>query len=514
MADGRDSGPRSGYVGNIAEDAGGSNMMPPLRGRIGKRIALGIGANVLGQGIRFMSHLFLVPLFLRAWGIKPFGQWQVLTAFAAYLALADLGGQQYIVNSMTKAYATGNLGRFRRVLHSGLTVYIVLPIAALALLALLVLNGFPEFLLKSKPGEIGRLDAVALLLGLQIVLSLPQGILLGVFKAVGMLPRAVMFANVTTLLSFFLVAGGLLMGFQMMGIALLGNVPLMLMSMVTLIEIRARFPQFGLPFIRDASAREIMAMVRPSLDFFLIQIARMITLQGPILIVGTLMSAAYVVTLSTLQTMVSAMRHIMLLCIQSSWPEIIRLDTQGSSRKYQELWGLIVRMVLVLGGAFGIALLLFGGPAYRIWLGGAVEFSGGVLGFLILYGFQFVFWGMAASYLMAVNRHHRLSRVMLTSALLGILFGWFGARLFGLKGLVAGVGAGELALATWAVPLLFANYRKEFSVGFHLRELFPPALALGAVFVSRYLAVLALPFLALWLYVRIPKNLLPWKKRS
>ena len=70
-----------------------------------KRLIQGIGANFLGQVINVASRVLLVPLFLTAWGAQVYGEWLILSSVVAYLSLTDLGGQLYIVNRLTQAYA-------------------------------------------------------------------------------------------------------------------------------------------------------------------------------------------------------------------------------------------------------------------------------------------------------------------------------------------------------------------------------------------------------------------------
>ena len=94
-----------------------------------KRLIQGIGANFLAQIINLASRVLLVPLFLTAWGVKVYGEWLLLSSMVAYLSLTDLGGQLYIVNRLTQAYALGDVPQFRKILHTGLALFLILPLA-------------------------------------------------------------------------------------------------------------------------------------------------------------------------------------------------------------------------------------------------------------------------------------------------------------------------------------------------------------------------------------------------
>ena len=97
-----------------------------------KRLIQGIGANFLGQIINLASRVLLVPLFLTAWGAEVYGEWLLLTSIVAYLSLTDLGGQLYIVNRLTQAYAQGDIPLFRKILHTGLSLFLIIPLVAFA----------------------------------------------------------------------------------------------------------------------------------------------------------------------------------------------------------------------------------------------------------------------------------------------------------------------------------------------------------------------------------------------
>ena len=51
--------------------------------------------------------LALLPAFLLAWGAELYEQWILLSAAAAFIALADLGTRPYLHNKMLLNYAAG-----------------------------------------------------------------------------------------------------------------------------------------------------------------------------------------------------------------------------------------------------------------------------------------------------------------------------------------------------------------------------------------------------------------------
>lgn len=217
-----------------------------------KRLIQGIGANFLAQSITLASRVLLVPLFLTAWGVRVYGEWLLLSSVVAYLSLTDLGGQLYIVNRLTQAYALGDVPQFRKILHTGLALFLILPLA--------VFLGFLGLMLVFPPGSLLQITItsrpvvflVLAILAFQFVFSLPQGILLGVYRSVGLLPRGVMLTNLMQLLVLILVALGLWLHGGLEAIACLQLLPYLGVALVAGWDLNRRFPQFHLFSLREA----------------------------------------------------------------------------------------------------------------------------------------------------------------------------------------------------------------------------------------------------------------------
>ena len=138
-----------------------------------KRLFRGIGANFLGQIINIVSRIVLVPLFLLAWGTDIYGEWLLLSSMVAYLSLTEMGAQLYIVNRMTQAYAHRDNDQFRKILHTGLALFLIIPIAVFVIFVTVI--GFinPATFLHITQTSHGTIILVLAILAFQIVISLP-----------------------------------------------------------------------------------------------------------------------------------------------------------------------------------------------------------------------------------------------------------------------------------------------------------------------------------------------------
>src|ERR1700744_1686765 len=73
-----------------------------------KRLIAGFWATMLGPFVTLLVQLLGVPLFLHFWGARLYGEWLILSAIPAYLAISDLGFGSVAGNDMAIRIAVGD----------------------------------------------------------------------------------------------------------------------------------------------------------------------------------------------------------------------------------------------------------------------------------------------------------------------------------------------------------------------------------------------------------------------
>lgn len=463
-----------------------------------KRLVQGIGANFLGQLINTASRVLLVPLFLTAWGVQVYGEWLLLSSIVAYLSLTDLGGQLYIVNRLTQTYAQEDLPQFRKILHTGLSLFLIIPLAAFA--------GFVAVILLFPPGALLQITVtsprvvflVLAILAFQFVFSLPQGILVGVYRAVGLLPRGVMLTNTMQLVALILLALGLWLKVGLVAIACLQLLPYLGLALAAGLDLNRRFPEFQLWSRREADFAFGLSFIKPSLHFFGIQMAQAIAIQGTVLVVGLVLGSVQVVVFATMRTIINLVRSFFEQISHAAWPELTRLDTTGDADKFFLLFRAIFRSTLVAAVIFMAIFHLWGEALYHFWLRKTVAYQQTVMDLWLIYLGQFLIWLTCSHPLMATNRHRVLARLLLVSSLLGVGLAYLGGRRLGLPGVILGMIAGDLLLPCWLVPYLLSRYQPRCSGRFFAREIGPMVCGLAALISLPWSAPLVLAGLIWW----------------
>lgn len=470
------------------------------------RILKAVGAHSLGVGVVMAARIIYPPLFLRAWGVELYGEWLILSSAVLYLLLADLGGQLYIGNRLAEVYAKGDQKTFVKLLHTGMAMFLLVP-SVMFLLFVAAVSYFPvwtTFSVAETPHQV--VFWVLTLLALQVCISLPIGILMGVYRAVGMLPRSAMLNNLNQLLQLALVSTALWFGVGMTGIAVAHLAPVVIVAAISLGELHRLHPEFNIRSLRSADWKMAREFIKPSAHFFSIQISQALTMQSVLLIVGALLNSAQVVLFAALRTVANSIRQVLAILMNSVWPDMTRLYAMDESGKLVMLFHVMLRATLVASVIFIGIFHYLGERIFELWLGKQVGYRQILMDLFLIYAFQFVFWTSCSNLLMAINRHHEISVLLLVSAVVTVVCVFFGGKQFGLAGVIGGLVAADLILPFWAVPMLLRKYVPSFSARFYLGEIVPALLAIGLIMWTPWTIPVVGAGLLIWLVRVFPRN--------
>lgn len=445
------------------------------------RFIKGVSANSLGILINFASRVLLVPLFLKAWGVTVYGEWLLLSSFVAYLSLTDLGGQLYIINRLTKIYVQKDFELFRKTLHTGLALFLILPGIVYSIFMCIMLVFKPITFLNIQETAPNIVLCTLAILAFQFAFSLPQGILLGTYRSIGKLPKGIMMSNLISIFQIVFVGLGLLLRLGLPAIAMLQVFPYIPMSIFAVIDLNKQIPDLDIFSFRFTSFSTVLSFVKPSLNFFLIQMSKTLLIQGIVLIVGIVLTPVQVVIFSTNRTLVNLLGQTTSLITHSVWPEVTRLDSEQDHGQMIVLFKFIMRTTL-LSLAFLIPMIYFFGEIiYKMWLNSAIDFQQQVLNLFLLYLFQLSFWTVCSHFLMATNRHDVLSKITLTASVCSIVLSYFLGIKYGLNGVIWGMIIADLLIPFWSVPVLLHKHHPMFSAHDFFRELLPVMIAIALV---------------------------------
>ncbi|GAK41111.1 hypothetical protein TCA2_3602 [Paenibacillus sp. TCA20] len=444
-------------------------MQSEFSGIIG-RISKGIGANIVTQILNMLSKLAIVPLFIYSWGTQLYGEWLLVSSFVSYLALTDMGATNYVINKLTQKYAEGDLKEYNHVAQTGIRIFLLLPIIILMLALIMVLVIPFENIFNMQLISGLQLDVILLLFGFQVAVSLFSGYIIGIYRTIGLYSRGIMLSNLSLLTQFVLTVTILVLKGNIFAIISCQIIPIIIIMFFAIYDLKDRI-QLDLLLISKKSflfnKNDISFMASffyPSLNFLFIQISQIVMLQAPVLIVGALFGPAQVVVFSTLRTIVNIVRQVLGIMINSAKPEITRLDILNKDNELSLLVVNIMKFSIKIGALFGIIFHLFGFYIYRLWINEAT-YDPEVMDLFMVNTLILIYWFSFADILMAINKHKKLSFILLISSMVSLIFCYGGSYFIGsLEGAVLGLIIADLILPLWLVPKLVLNYKPLLNV--------------------------------------------------
>lgn len=424
-----------------------------------KRIAASLGAQLLTQILGFADRFILVGLLVRTWGPDLYADWVVLLAAAGLLALGELGIGIYFGNSWQYAHATGDEGRFARLVRVSISCYALIAIALTLAAAIYVLSGHQAPLVKVLPADQSSL--VFLLLAGSVITNVMTGSVSQVYRGRGQFARGIMLSLTPFTLFFLIAAPAAYLDVTPLLLAMLHLACYLAGGAMMVRDIRRRFPDLVLaPTIPERF--EVEDIVAHSRWNVVLQGAPVFLLQIPVVMLGAFgVGGGALVGFVMLRTLVNYSRSLASLVSLSTGVEIASLMHRGEGMRVVELSYATGKLLSGLAGALAAALLILGEDFLRLWSGRNDIFDEATMAWLIA---GTVLAGSSApvfSLFMFANKSRPAALAMLAQLALALPACALLARTHGTAGAAAGLLLGEV-VAWWILVALAA--RRHFAI--------------------------------------------------
>jgi O-antigen/teichoic acid export membrane protein len=415
-----------------------------------RRVGLGWLATFLGQVINFAGRVVSIPLFLAMWGNEKYGEWLTLYAFVGYLTVMDFGMQPYVVNRLITFYSLKKLDDYKRILHSALSLSVVIALTAMTVLTCLAFT-LPLSSWLHLKFSVGFHGLILVLLAGQIVFAIPMGLIRSVYASVGEYPRGMMTANVQQFFLYGLTIFILFAGGGLLSVAAIQLLPLFGITLFILFDLPRRHPEIQIG-VKKREWALAFNLFLPSLFFFLIYLSNAILLSGSILVVNAVLGAASVAVFATIRTMCNLIQQFIGLIKTPLWPEINAFEAEKDYEKLRIAHQLLVKVSFWACGSMVVFLHFFGKDIINLWIGGKIIFDQRLLDLFLIYLTSQIIWSSSSLILVATNHHRKFSICQITSSISGLGLAIILASHMGLSGIVLGLFLADIATCLWFVP--------------------------------------------------------------
>jgi O-antigen/teichoic acid export membrane protein len=412
---------------------------------------LGAGATSLGPLVTLATQLISVPIFLHFWGAEKYGEWLMIYAIPAYLAMSDMGFGTVAGNDMTMRIARGDIAGALTTFQSTwrLVTLISLALAAILLPIIWFAPIGHDLRLSAIPLPEARL--ALLILAIDSFACLQTSLPVSGFKAAGLNHMAALGINIVRIIEGIGVLTAVATGHGPVFIAATLLVVRALGNLSLAITASALIPWLHFGFKR-ATWSSVRQLLRPAAAFMAFPASNAISLQGALLAIGIVLGPIYVAMFAPLRTVSRAALQATEIFKLSFWPELSAAYGASNLALARKLHRLACQLAILLNGCIVLVLLVVGPKLLRLWTHGSIVINVPTF-YLLLAGVTLTsLWNTSSAVPIAANRHTRIAIEQLASVIVSLL-GAIGLMHFmGLPGCALGLLVGEIYMVLAVVP--------------------------------------------------------------
>lgn len=420
-----------------------------------RRMLRGSFANFLGEAIRALEHLILVPLFLWAWSDVIYGEWLVVFSVVSYISFADIGTSNFVMNRMIQRYAVGDHTGYKQTFWSAWYLYkriifLLLPI----FFVFAFLTPFPEWFHFTRVSE-SSIRIAVFILGAHLLLGRLPVLCSGVYVSIGAYSRWRTLLAVRDILTVLLVAVALLLGGGFITVSGAYAAVLVLFIGFVQRDVRLRCPDIilreGKRYVDKRLARSFLV---PGLFFLLIPLAQFIKMQGGIILAGSSFGGEVVALFGIHRTLANLIPRFTGILLPSMQHEITASQERRDTSKVQATHDIFVKIALAVSISLAVFLFASGQEILKVWTSSKIEFYPALWKLLLVDVVIYSVWQTSSGFQIAVNRYRRYAVVRLVSAVTGLVLAVWFVRYFGITGIVVGFLLPEVLINFTVVPYI------------------------------------------------------------
>lgn len=374
------------------------------------RLTKGLGAQGYSQAVQILIRLAEVPLLLGFWGTRLYGEWLMLAAIPAYLALCDGGFAGAASREMAMRSGAGDRPGALSLFQSTWLLLLLISLCV-GLLALVTVQDAPlhEWLDFKVMGST-TVKLVTLLLVAHMLVGFQTGFVYGGFYCEGRYAMGMALSATTQLMEF----GGLALAVA------LGGGPVEAASGYLGGRIGGLFlMRLGLyratPWLRYgwrvAALREVRRLAVPAFASLAFPLGNALNIQGMRLVVGLVLGPPAVVVFSTLRTLTRLSMQPSSVINRLIEPEMASAFGGNQHDVFRRLFNRSCQVALWMSAASCIALGVAGEWVLGVWTHGMVAMDWALYILLLLSAAANTVWYTALMAVYATNRHVRVAIV-------------------------------------------------------------------------------------------------------
>ena len=417
-----------------------------------RKIFKASGAAGFGQIINIVNQLLLVPVYMRFWGPQLYGEWLILSAAPSVIAMAgDLGFGTVAANEMNIFVAKGNRSGALKVFQNTWIVISIFSILFFSL-AFVAISYFQigSFLNINNITE-GDSKLILLMFLANILVFQQHGLLLAALRCegnyvvgmtIGNISKVCELAFIVLFLSFFNASPIIIVT-----ITLSVSVASYLVARILVAKkspwVKYGISNFSLPMIKEQTPL--------AFSFLSFPITQAFSIQGVVIIIGSILGPAAVVLFSTTRTFMNVIKQVVSIINAAIWPELTTAYGQENFDKFKKIFITSMQVLGLILVSFNVFVLLFGEPLYLFWTKGKIIMSDTFFYTFALITSISAIWNLFGIVQAATNKAKKYAFYNLVSIVILISSVIFFSSMFEINGVLIALLLSELFMLFFVV---------------------------------------------------------------
>jgi len=323
------------------------------------------GSLMSGQAVNVITQLLLPPIFLRRYGVAAYGEWLTLTAAVGYLSSLNFGLQTFTNNQVAICYNRGELEEARTLQATAMLLMCSILLAAALLTCVVFVLPIDRWLGINLSR--GVVSATVYLLGLQLLIKMLMGLIVGSFLVIGVSYRGSNWNNASALAITLVTAAMALARASFVWIAAQQAITLTIFCLLATLDLWRKAPEL-IPQFQYARPSRSGEILKQSGYFGLLFWVGFLVYQLPLILMQRILGPSSVVAFSITRTIYSMSRQALTAITQALGQEITELYGRHEWDRLFRLYELSERVVLAMIPTVSIGTLLITPVLIAVWL--------------------------------------------------------------------------------------------------------------------------------------------------
>lgn len=421
----------------------------PIHATTVRRILYGLGSQGYGQAVQILIRLAEVPLLLHFWGVQLYGEWLMLAAIPAYLAIGDGGFAGAASRDMSMRSGAGDRAGALAVFQSTAWLLCLVSLAVFAT-AFAVARFAPlSDWLGFEQITASTLSFVLLVLVSHVLVGFQGGLINGGFWCSGRYPLGMALAATTQLIEFAAMVAAVALGGGPVQAALAYLAGRVVGTVLTRLALRCATPwlRYGLA---NASMAEIRRLGAPAFASLAFPMGTALNIQGMRLVIGIVLGPPAVAIFTPLRTLTRMALQPAEVVKALATPELAHAFGRGDEKSFRAVFK--NAWWTSIGCTVGASILLLAGgrAIIHLWSAGELAVDWPLYLALLVASCVGAVWSVGVAAFTATNRHTKIAIPFLVVQAIGVAgAGAIGAPFAGLLGVGVALAVSDIVLAAY-----------------------------------------------------------------